>query len=266
MLRRRSGDPPFLRDNLKAALQEGAACEVDLVMTADGHAVCLHDLMLDRETTGTGPVSEATRAQIERLRMRGLDGAPLPYAPLFLDEIAATVEALGARAPAIVQLDIKSPWSDITGDALNRFSATLGATAPAFIAGGGDWSIIEELAAAVPGLHKGFDPLLHYPRHCDLSESAFRSLGEFTFTTAPDASIFYLEAKLVLAGLAKEVNLVEMVTRNGAMVDAWTIDANRPHLRDDLRRLIEAGCGQITSNDPDILFPIIEELAVANVR
>ena len=62
-------------------LARGAALEVDVVLTADGHAVCLHDLSLDSETTGKGLVAEASRAEIERLQQRGHDGTPLPSAP-----------------------------------------------------------------------------------------------------------------------------------------------------------------------------------------
>ena len=47
--------PPSCATNLDAALARRAACEVDLVATADGHFVCLHDLTLDAETTGTRP-------------------------------------------------------------------------------------------------------------------------------------------------------------------------------------------------------------------
>src|SRR6185503_11718058 len=61
MLRRRKSDAPFLRENLVAALKIGAACEVDIAFTADGHALCLHDPSLDRETTGRGLVATTTR-------------------------------------------------------------------------------------------------------------------------------------------------------------------------------------------------------------
>ena len=49
--------------------------------------------------------------------------------------------------------------------------------------------------------------------------------------------------------------------RNGAEVDVWTIDADRTGLRDQLAVLIDAGCTQVTSNDPDILQPLLEEIA-----
>src|SRR5215467_15428669 len=95
MLRRRKSDAPFLRENLAAALRAGAACEVDVVLTRDGHALCLHDRTLDRETTGTGRVTDATRAEIEQIRRRAADGAPLDDPPLFVDELVAVVADIG---------------------------------------------------------------------------------------------------------------------------------------------------------------------------
>ncbi|MBK7471345.1 MAG: hypothetical protein IPI73_12675 [Betaproteobacteria bacterium] len=54
------------------------------------------------------------------------------------------------------------------------------------------------------------------------------------------------------------------MTGTGAAVDAWTIDADLPDLRNVLRRLIAAGCHQITSNDPEALRPIVEEIAACS--
>lgn len=261
MLRRRRSDPAFLRENLVAALERGAACEVDIVLTADGHAVCLHDLTLDRETTGSGLAAHHMRAEIQGLRQRGPDGAALDSPPLFLDEIAAIVRENAGAAPGQVQLDIKAPIEALTEEALRRIEATIGDVAPSFIAGGYDWTLIRRLAAAVPGVHAGFDPLDHYPRSCALDRDEFIGLGEKTLAIAPGAAMYYLEAKLVLAALDLGVNLIEMVGRDGAMVDVWTLDANRSNLQQDLRRVIEAGCHQITSNDPEALQPLIEEIA-----
>ena len=264
MLRRRRSDPAFLRANLVAALEQGAACEVDIVVTADGHALCLHDLTLDRETTGTGPAARHSRAEIERLRQRGPDGAVLASPPLFLDEIAAAVRAGPPMEEGQLQLDMKAPAGALTGKVLDRIALTLGDAASRFIAGGDDWTLIRLLAEAVPGLHAGFDPLAHYRRSCDLAADEFLRLGETVLGLAPGAEMYYLEAKLVLAGLDRGVNLIDLVTRHRAMVDVWTLDANRKGLRRDLRRLVEAGCHQITTNDPDALRPIIEEIAACS--
>ena len=264
MLRRRKFDPAFLRANLNAALDQGAACEVDIVVTADGHALCLHDLTLDRETTGTGLAARHARVEIERLRQRGPDGAILASPPLFLDEIAAAVRAGPAAMQGQVQLDIKAPVEALTGKTLDRLGATLGGAASRFIAGGYDWTLIRLLAEAVPGLHAGFDPLAYYRQSCDLAADEFLRLGETVLGLAPEAEMYYLEAKLVLAGLDRGVNLIDLVTRHGAMVDVWTLDADRKGLREDLRRLVEAGCHQITTNDPDALRPLIEEIAACS--
>ena len=264
MLRRRKSDAAFLRENLTAALRSGAACEVDIVLTADGHALCLHDRALDRETTGQGRVADTTRAAIERLRQRGPDGAPLDSAPLFLDEVVSAVTAIGVTAPALVQLDIKARTDGLTAVALGRIAHVLHDHADAFVASAYEWEIVERVVAAVPGLHAGFDPLAFYPRSFALDAAGFRAVATRMLATAPAASIYYLEAKLVLAALEHGVDLVAEVSGAGAQVDAWTIDADHPQLSAVLRRLIDAGCHQITSNDPERLTRVIEEITQHN--
>ncbi|MEO6595249.1 MAG: glycerophosphodiester phosphodiesterase family protein [Planctomycetota bacterium] len=261
MLRRRKSDAAFQRVNLASALQSGAACEVDIVLAADGHALCLHDLTLDRETTGHGRVADATRATIERCRQRGSDGAVLGSAPLFLDEVAAAVAAHGSVAPASVQLDVKLPAQALTPRSLDRIASMLRDQADSFIASAYEWETVQRLVVAAPGLHAGFDPLAFYPRSFQLDADGFRSIAARMLATAPNASIYYLEAKLILAALAHGVDLVRVVTGAGAQVDAWTIDADHPHLSDVLLRLIDLGCHQITSNDPERLYPIIDGLS-----
>jgi len=261
MLRRRKADPPFLRENLVAALRSGAACEVDVVLTADGHALCLHDRTLDRETTGHGRVADATRAEIERLRQRGPDGVALESAPLFLDEVAATVTALGVPAPALVQLDLKCGADALTAPALDRLARLLGPDVDAYIASAYEWEAVRRLVDAAPGLHAGFDPLAFYPRSLALDAAGFIDVAARTLHTAPGASFYYLEAKLILAALARGVDLVGAVTRDGARVDAWTLDADLPQLTEVLRTLIDAGCHQITSNDPERLAGIVGDMA-----
>jgi glycerophosphoryl diester phosphodiesterase len=257
MLRRRATDLAFRRENLHAALAQGAACEVDLRLTADGHFVCLHDRTLDRETTGDGRVGDASRAQIERLCQRDRDGAPTEATPLFLDEVADAVRAARVTAPALVQLDVKVPAQSLTPAVLERFGRMLGDAGSAFIASAYDCATVMRLVEVVPNLHFGFDPLRLYPRTFDLDADAFRDLAARVLATAPGATIYYLEAKLILAGLERGVNLVREVGRDGALVDAWTIDPDHPQLDEVLRRVIDAGCGEITTNDPKRLAPLV---------
>ena len=268
MLRRLKSDPAFLRSNLQAALHANAACEVDITLTADGHALCLHDRTLDRETTGQGPVASATRGQIERLRQRGADGAPGTEPPLFLDELAATVQAIGATLPAQVQLDVKVHMQAMTDHAVQRIASIIAGNAGAFVASASDWHVVLRLTDVLPALHAGFDPLALYPRalfphELGLDAAGFRKLAHATLAAAPAASVYYLEARLVLAALDLGVDLVDLVTRDGAWVDAWTVDADHPALAHVLQRLIDVGCTQITSNDPLLLAPMIAQMCGA---
>ena len=247
-----------------SALRAGAACEVDLVATADGHFVCLHDLTLDAETTGSGPVAAADRVAIEQLRQRAPDGIVLAEPPLFLDEVVAAVRRHGVPLTGRVQLDLKVPTDEMTTEVLDRLGACLGDTVGAFTAGGCEWSAILSLSEAAPGLRRGFDPLDFHDADPPRNAAQFRALAGRTRETAPDADIYYLHADMVLSGLDHGVNMIELVRADGAEVDAWTIDADRAEVRDVLRRLIEAGCDQITTNDPDALAPLVAEIAACS--
>jgi glycerophosphoryl diester phosphodiesterase len=260
MLRRRESDPAHLRENLDAGLRAGAALEVDLVATADGAFVCLHDLTLDRETTGSGPVAERSAEDIRRLRQRSVDGAPLDRPPLFFDEVVAAV-ARNPHHDRQVQLDFKVPARQFGDTLLGCLRRTLGDLAPAFIVGTTDAEVYARVRAGAPEIAVGFDPLALHEENPPTDRDSFAALADETLRLGPDALIYYLNADLVLAGLARGINLVERVTRNGAEVDAWTVDPTRPNVRDVLRALVEAGCRQITTNGPEALLPMLQEVA-----
>jgi glycerophosphoryl diester phosphodiesterase len=246
-----------------AGLEAGAALEVDLVLTADGHFVCLHDLTLDAETTGAGPVASVTRADLMRLRQRGPDGAILDGPPLFLDDVVAAVAGHRRRDGGLMQLDIKDRPERLDGAAVARLRETLGDHARHFIAGSTDADFLDRLRPAIPDLVRGFDPLVLYGFGAAIPADAagFSSLADEMIRLAPDATIYYLEADLILAGLAADVDLVARAHQTGAEVDAWTIDTTRPAVRDVLRILLGLRVDQITTNEPDVLGPPIEDIA-----
>jgi glycerophosphoryl diester phosphodiesterase len=260
MLKRRRTDPPFLRANLEAGLKAGEALEVDIVATADGHFVCLHDLTLDAETTGAGPVTARIRAEIEALGQRGVSGEVLGSPPLFLDEVVAAAAAHRQPKGGLIQIDVKDPAERYDERLVERFRETIGACGHHFVASGLDWPVIERLADATPGLRRGFDPLAMYPRGGPDSADGYETLAAATLRAAPGASIYYLEANLVLKGLHLGVNLVKRLASADVEVDVWTVDADRPQVLDVLRRLIDAGARQITTNDADDLVPVLRIL------
>lgn len=258
-LKRRREEPSFQRAALREGLAAGAPLEVDIRATADGHWACLHDPTLDRETTGAGLVATRSRVELEALRQRGEDGAILQDPPLFLDELAAALRAGASWSPGQVQLDVKEPLVSLDPEKLVRFREALGGIETAFTIGGTEAALVERLAAAVPGARKGFDPLAWHEGAMPSDAAGFRALAEATVAAMPHADVFYLAADLVLAAAAHGVHLPRLVGRHGALVDAWTIDADRPNLLATLEHLAELGCGQITSNDPLVLATLWNE-------
>src|SRR5206468_1451214 len=60
----------------ESAVELGAdAVEFDVRMSADGHAVVMHDPVVDRTTDGHGLVREQTLAELKRLRVRSSSGS-----------------------------------------------------------------------------------------------------------------------------------------------------------------------------------------------
>ena len=59
-------------ENTLPALAEAArlgatACEIDIVLAADGEIVLMHDLLLERTTDGSGPVAQRSLTELKRL-------------------------------------------------------------------------------------------------------------------------------------------------------------------------------------------------------
>ena len=255
-LRRRATDASHLLANLEPGLRAPAAVEVDIVVTKDGDFVCLHDLTLDRETTGTGSVRQADRATIARLRQRGNQGAALATAPLFLDEVVAAARSAGSPPTGLIQLDLKEPAADLGEAERARLEAILGDMAPCFTLAGTEWEGVQKLAV---GTHLGFDPLDLYGNDSPASAAGFIALAERTLEIAPGVQIYYLYHKLVFAGLDQGVSLIEIVKRHGAEVDCWTLDPTTPGIETILRRLVALGCDQITTNDPTAMAALLNE-------
>ena len=77
--------------------------EVDVATTSDGALVLMHDDTLDRTTTGTGPTTSRTLAEVEALKLKRPSGIVLDErVPLFPD-----VLAWGRRAGAYFEVDVK---------------------------------------------------------------------------------------------------------------------------------------------------------------
>ena len=111
----RGGPVPGLPENavetFEYALNHAPALiETDVRRTADGVLVLMHDETLDRTTTGTGRVDQATFAQIRRLRLVADDSVVTAF------RVPTLAEALAwADGRAVLLLDVKPdvPYEDL---------------------------------------------------------------------------------------------------------------------------------------------------------
>lgn len=96
--------------------------EADVLRTADGHLVIVHDDTVDRTTDGTGRVAQMTLAQLKTLRLRdGLGGADAALT----DQRILTLEELlsKARGRILINLDVKAAIYAETIDAVIKLGA-----------------------------------------------------------------------------------------------------------------------------------------------
>jgi len=119
----RGGPGPGLPENslaaMDASIEAGALfLEIDVAATADGALVLLHDRTLDRTTTGSGPIAEATLAEVRGLDLLDADGAVLDAPPPTLAEAFDL-----ARGRAVLQLDVKGVSAEALAAAIREADA-----------------------------------------------------------------------------------------------------------------------------------------------
>lgn len=119
----RAGDRPGAAENslmaIEASLADGAVfAEMDVSRTADGVLVLMHDRTVDRTTTGTGPVSELTLAEISAFELVDMDGLPTGER---VPTLAAALAFLDGRG--IAQIDLKTAGLEEIATALEAADA-----------------------------------------------------------------------------------------------------------------------------------------------
>ena len=213
---------------VRAALEIGAdAVEIDVQASADGVPVLMHDLTLDRTTSGKGDLSSFTAAQLATL---DAGGEPVPT---FAQALELT------RGRALLVAEIKRPGCE---EALANAVRSAGPPL------GGDvmvWSFLppalEAMRQAEPRLPGG---LLLAPQ----SMASWPAMRELALRLGLQAvSVFHLS-------LEREV--VAEARRSGLMVYAWTADAEA-----DIQRLIGLDVDGIVTNFPDRALALLGRAA-----
>ena len=264
-LRRQRTDIVFDRDNIPAGARVGASMEVDLRALGDGDFLCLHDATLDRETDGTGPVADITAAATRHLSMRREDGRSVARPPLLLSELAAEMRATPPRSGALMQLDFKDDIASLSQDHFDRFRILLADCADRFVLSGGDAGGLRRLADRLPALRIGYDPCTDDALAALRRSKAFERFAQEAIAAAPYAAYVYLEYPIVLAGLDEGFNLVTAFQAAGMKVDAYTLNGDHADVENTLKRLNDAGTDQITTDEPDVLAPLLENITQQTV-
>jgi glycerophosphoryl diester phosphodiesterase len=254
--RRRLSDPVFTAARILEAMLLGASVEVDLVVHADHGFAVLHDLTLERETTGGGRVRDTSAADLRKLHLRGNDGEPITDKVLLLEDLCILLGSEGVHPGALLQLDYKEDLSALTQQAIAGFAKVATPIAASLILSGGDFTAIDALAKAAPGIATGYDPCYGE------SLARLEATGDYAafiaqaLATAPDAGMIYLDYRIVLAAADAGFDLIAPVHAAGRLVDAWTINQITPETIPQIERLLALKVDQITTDDPEGLAKV----------
>lgn len=248
--KRRITDVPFTAARIEEGLRLGASVEVDLRVHAGGGFAVLHDDTLDRETTGAGPIANATPEALRALHLRHPGGSPASHPVLVLEDLFAALAGIALPATALLQLDLKE-----TLPALDHFDAVAFGRAAAplarhLIVSGGDAAAVTRLAAACPGIQVGFDPCYDHT-YAELERTgAFDRFITDALAVMPAATMIYLNWRIVRLAATRGFDLVAPCHAAGKAVDAWTLNVTEPDAAAMLRLLLDLKADQVTTDDP----------------
>ncbi len=248
--RRRVTDPVFTAERISEAMRHGASVEVDLVVHGDDGFAVLHDLDLERETTGTGKVRDTPAAALRELRLRSNDGEPISDKVLLLEDLSTLLAKEGVHPDALLQLDYKEDLQALSPQVIANFTEAAAPIAGSLILSGGDFDAIATLAKAAPGIATGYDPCCNESLAWLEATGDYRGFIEQALATAPDARMIYLSYTMVLAAEDAGIDLIAPVHAAGRRVDAWTINQISPQTLPQVERLLRLKVDQITTDDP----------------
>lgn len=249
--RRRATDPVFVAERILEGMRIGASVEVDLVVHGDHGFAVLHDLTLERETTGTGKVRDASAAVLRDLHLRGNDGEPIADKVLLLEDLCLGLVRQGMYPDALLQLDYKEDLVALTPQVIADFERHTAPIAGSLILSGADFKAIEALATAVPGIATGYDPCYGESLARLEVTGDYRTFIDQALATASDANMIYLDYRILLAAADIGIDLVAQVHADGRKVDAWTINHITPQSIVQVERLLALKVDQITTDDPE---------------
>ena len=222
------GDPSRAPENTLASVRAALEArpdfiEVDVHLSADGEVVVIHDADLERTTSGRGPVSEHSLAQL-----RGLDAGRW-FGEEFAGEPLPTLREVWAAAGEEARLAVELKGEG-TGAVVGRWARGLTSARPTFLS-----FRVEELRALGA----------QFPE-AELRLLSAEPLSEPT----PAASLASVAAELGCVGVSVRgpecsARSVEEVHERGLEVWVWTVDEPA-----EWGRLLAVGVEGLVTNTP----------------
>lgn len=255
--RRRISDPVFTGGRILEGMRLGASVEVDLVTHAERGFAVLHDLTADRETTGTGPISDLTAATLRGLSLRANDGQPLAERVMLLEDLAALLSQGEIHPQALLQLDFKEDAAALDDAAIESFRASVAPVARHMILSAGDAQAVRLLSEDLPDLRIGYDPCYGQALARLKADGDFAAFIAAGLQASPRAEMIYLDYRLVLEADRAGFDIIGAVHAAGKRVDAWTIQAANAESKPKVERLLALRADQITTDDPEGLLALV---------
>jgi glycerophosphoryl diester phosphodiesterase len=214
--------------------------ETDVHLTADGQLAVIHDPTLDRTTTTKGPVSALSQAELSRVRLKGLDGAPtadgVPTLAELLDLLA------GSRAGLLLEIKVDADRRRYRGieEKVLEQVVTRGLLERAPIMGFQQDTIrrvreLEPRAETVLLVDKAF---------VDRQRAAAGDIVRWTTESGART--------LGIQHTAIDARLVSVARAAGIRIAAWTVN-DEP----DIRRAIDVGVDIVISDRPDQALKLV---------
>lgn len=255
--RRKASDPVFTGRRILEAMRLGASIEVDLVVTADKGFAVLHDLTLERETTGQGAVAATSDAVLRTLHLRDNEGAPIADRVMLLDDLCALMTAGDVHPDALLQLDYKEDETVLGARGLDNFARATAPVAANMIVSSGSAAAIRLLTDAVPGMQIGFDPSDANRFKAALTAGTLQGFVDDAVAALPGSHMIYLHWAIVTQSADAGFDIVEAFHRAGKRIDAWTIPVADATTQATVARLLELKVDQITTDDPEGLAALM---------
>lgn len=251
--RRRAADPVFTATRIREGMAVGASVEIDLVVHADRGFAVLHDLDVDRATTGTGHVRALSADQLRTMSLLDNRRRRIDEPVLLLEDLADTLRDTTIHPDALLQLDFKETAAALDDRALRVFADAVDPIAGHLILSCGDAVAVRELTGAAPGIRVGYDPCHGGAVKRVLASGRFDEFVADAVAASPLAEMVYLDKKLVLRADDRGVDLIEAFHAAGRTVDAYTVRRVNPFTRRTITRLLALRADQITTDDPERL-------------